>query len=1190
MILPIDSFLSGIRRSLCCLGLLAAVAVPASATSQVGAIDPTFAAGQILSSFGPGVVLAAVQTSNGLIIAGDFASVSGISKGNIARLTTSGDLDLNFASGAGANGPIHSLVVESSGTILVGGDFTMFDGQPRNRLARLSVAGTIDLNFNPGSGLDGVVHAIAVHQGAIFVGGDFTMADSVPRNSIASFDGNTGSHLSSFNPGQGVNGPVYAITADSRWFDNRLYLGGSFTSYNGSARNRIVRIHSSGQIDTSFQVGAGFDGPVYAIALDSYDRFSSSSGVLVGGDFNFFDGVVRSKLARLTADSWSSSSRLDPTFKLIVDGPVRSVALSSSNHSSASFFIGGDFSSVDGASISRIARVVVTPLSSFSSSTSTAASVDGTFNNGQSLSGSISCIAALSDTRVVIGGTELVSAGAPLLRLYGDYGANLPGAPSSITAQTLSPTQIVLEWVGGSNTANYRVEFSSDGGLSWDAASSGGSPYVVSGLSAGSTYRFRVQASNYNGLSEYTASILATTLADEWAGPGSVDQIAISPNSTVRALANQPDGKIIAVGSFTSVSGTASVRVVRLSADMSLDTTFNVGIGPNSTVNDVAVQPDGKVLIVGSFSQVAGIDRRYVARLNADGSLDTSFDVGLGPNSSVEAVAFQADGKILVGGWFSTFDGYSQDYVARLNHNGSLDLAFRTTANSVVYDIQSLADGRFYIAGSFSTINGLSRRGIARIQSDGSLDTTFDPGTAGSTIRAIAVMPSGSIILGGNFSNFSGTTARYLVRLSSTGQMDESFALTDLPNNSIEALAIDGAGRILIGGYFTKIGESYRPRVARLLSDGSPDPSFDIGAGANSLVSAILVQADSRVVLGGSFTSFGNSQQRYLARILGGDSANPLIVTDSVPVAVSGQPFNFLFRAAGGTQPYSWVIVSGRLPRGLEFSNGMISGVATESITTTFTLRLVDADSSIAEKVFHLESNDQPASLQVVNATYGAGSTFVDVTEYVQAFISGPSAALTVSNSVLGGDPVFGQVKTLWVTYQNNTGRYVVSAREGTLLSLPNSSAVRIAVTFDEWRSTKFSSLELYDQTISGPYADPDGDGVPNILESAFGGDPLFPDAEKAALFLSLEIGGAQMRFICDSYQADLTYEVQVSDNLVDPDSWIPVARSVAGSLTQALTPDVTVSDSAIGIREVTVLHAVPAHGARFYRVMIQWP
>ncbi|MCA3067815.1 MAG: delta-60 repeat domain-containing protein, partial [Rhodocyclaceae bacterium] len=212
-------------------------------------------------------------------------------------------------------------------------------------------------------------------------------------------------------------------------------------------------------------------------------------------------------------------------------------------------------------------------------------------------------------------------------------------------------------------------------------------------------------------------------------------------NFPVLTLALQPDGKVLIGGSFTTYNGTSRNSIARLNADGTLDNTFNPGTGANSEVYSLALQPDGKVLIGGSFTTYNGTSRNYIARLNADGTLDNTFNPGTGANSRVRTLALQPDGKVIIGGRFTTYNGTSRDYIARLNADGTLDNTFNpgTGANDQVQTLALQPDGKVIIGGDFTSYNGTSRNRIARLNADGTLDNTFNPGTgANSTVRTLA--------------------------------------------------------------------------------------------------------------------------------------------------------------------------------------------------------------------------------------------------------------------------------------------------------------------------------------------------------------------------------------------------------------------------------------------------------------------
>src|SRR5262249_8703829 len=146
----------------------------------------------------------------------------------------------------------------------------------------------------------------------------------------------------------------------------------------------------------------------------------------------------------------------------------------------------------------------------------------------------------------------------------------------------------------------------------------------------------------------------------------------------------------------------------------------------------IASQNDGRVLIGGGFTSVNGIGRNHVARLNSDGTLDNRFDPGTGSDGGVLCLVLQLDGKVLVGGRFLHVNGVVRNGIARLNGvDGGLDLTFDPGAGTdgPVNSIALQPDGKLLIGGEFTRVNGNSRTGIARLNPDGTLDGSFDPGS-----------------------------------------------------------------------------------------------------------------------------------------------------------------------------------------------------------------------------------------------------------------------------------------------------------------------------------------------------------------------------------------------------------------------------------------------------------------------------
>ncbi len=225
-------------------------------------------------------------------------------------------------------------------------------------------------------------------------------------------------------------------------------------------------------------------------------------------------------------------------------------------------------------------------------------------------------------------------------------------------------------------------------------------------------------------------SLLLTSSLPVWAQPGSLDasftQAGTGFNTFVFDLALQTDGKVIVGGAFFQYNGTTQNYVTRLNTDGTLDAAFApTGTGLNNTVISLAVQTDGKILVGGSFTSYNGTTRNYIARLNADGTLDATFaPTGTGLNGGVTTLILQADGKVLVGGGFTDYNGTTRNRIARLNADGTLDATFVPTGTGLSGQVQKIvlqADGKVLVGGGFTDYNGTTRNRIARLNADGTL-------------------------------------------------------------------------------------------------------------------------------------------------------------------------------------------------------------------------------------------------------------------------------------------------------------------------------------------------------------------------------------------------------------------------------------------------------------------------------------
>ncbi|WP_118974511.1 T9SS type A sorting domain-containing protein [Taibaiella koreensis] len=300
-------------------------------------------------------------------------------------------------------------------------------------------------------------------------------------------------------------------------------------------------------------------------------------------------------------------------------------------------------------------------------------------------------------------------------------------------------------------------------------------------------------------------------------------------NSYVPAMALQSDGKVVVGGGFTEFNNLPIPgRIARLNSDGSVDATFKTNLGTGittdySSVNAVALQSDDKILVGGEFDAFNGTANNNILRLNSDGTRDAAFNTGTGFNRAVACFAIQPDGKILVGGSFWTYKGLAvPPRLVRLNADGTLDATFGTTDgfDGTVNSIAIQPDGKMIIAGFFSNANGLSRAGITRLNSDGTTDATFNVGTALTGpqpfAHAVKLQSDGKVLLGGQFVTYNGTSINRIARLNADGSLDATFNVGSGCDQTVLVFAIQPNEKIIIAGELTTYNGTSRNFVARL--------------------------------------------------------------------------------------------------------------------------------------------------------------------------------------------------------------------------------------------------------------------------------------------------------------------------------------------------------------------------------------
>ena len=357
-------------------------------------------------------------------------------------------------------------------------------------------------------------------------------------------------------------------------------------------------------------------------------------------------------------------------------------------------------------------------------------------------------------------------------------------------------------------------------------------------------------------------------------GPGPLN----GASTNVNTVAFQSDGKMLVGGGFTFYNGLAQSRLVRLNINGTKDTSFDIGSGFSHEITAIVVQPDGKILVGGGFNTVNGAVQNRLIRLNADGTKDTSFNIGAGFNGvNIHSIALQSDGKILVGGNFTNFNGTNQNNLIRLNSSGSRDTTFNTGTgfDGNVLSIAIQSDGKIIAGGYFSNFNGTAQKELIRLNQDGTKDTTFNIGTgftpAGSSVKAISIQNDGKIVVGGDFTIFNGVQSNRVIRLNTDGTKDSAYTIGTGFNGPVYTILKQANGKMLVGGQFNSYnGSSPNNKIIRLNTDGTRDATFSSLSGFNgTVVSSLAINSNGNILVGGTFTTYRGNSTDYIVRLVG---------------------------------------------------------------------------------------------------------------------------------------------------------------------------------------------------------------------------------------------------------------------------------------------------------------------------------
>lgn len=844
--------------------------------------DGTLATG--FTGYSDGQVSAIKLQSDGMIlVGGPFSSVGTGSMTYAARLYPTGALDYNFR--PAPNFAAYAFGVQPDGSVVLAGGFTTLrtngtNPLVRNHVARVTAGGSLDADFRPD--VNGRVRSLALQSdGKILVGGSFTSIGGASRTGIARL-GATGAVDPTFKAD--VDGIVLAAAQQA---DGYILIGGTFGRVSGSARPYFARLKPDGSLDETFNCATN--------AAVSAIKIQADGKVLLGGAFTQLaplgtvEPVSRAHLSRLNTDG-----TLDLSFYPSVADSVFSIVLQSDKK----ILIGGSFTSVLGtAEKSYTGRMAVARLNE-----------DGTVDSGfdPRVNGVIYALGLQADGKVVLAGT---------------FQQMAPNGTSTITDRHN------LARVNGDGTLD--ASFDPDANDTVDSVVvQADGKLVIGGL-------FTALHPAGAGISDryYVARLETTGAVDAGYDP---NPDVLTGNGIV-ALALLPSGKVLIAGSFASLKpngGTTTVqrnRLALINTNGTVDESFNsdLGIAPGPAIESIVTQSDALVIVSGQFDGINGTKGSNLAAFYSDSTPNTAFvptidgpvhalalqpvkgaplptqrngfawlektgQLRTGFNlpdtvtlGTVRAIAVDKNNKILIAGDLS-ISGVSVP-LARFLPNGTQDTAFapnlKTPTETTIYSLEIQSDGRIIVGGSFTSVNDTARSNVARLNDDGTLDASFNPVANGAVMMTLT-QPDNKVILGGNFTSLqpgtatTATTRYYIGRINADGTLDATFDPT--ADGPVISAVVQADKKVIIGGNFTTLRPNgattatSRTYLARVNEDGTLDTNFDLKA--NGAVSAMAVQADNKVLLGGYFTSLAGSTRNYVARINADgtlDSFNP---------------------------------------------------------------------------------------------------------------------------------------------------------------------------------------------------------------------------------------------------------------------------------------------------------------------------
>ena len=699
-----------------------------------------------------------------------------------------------------------------------------------------------------------VTSALEQPDGKRVAVGFFSRVNSTPTSKLVRFNVD-GTLDTGFLQNVGSTSNILQV----KLLSNGQYLLTSYTNnplvVGGLTSPGLLRLNADGTADPSFNVGTGPTSISGSTSVDIAIPLPNGQ-VLALGEFDHFNGVAANNIVRLNA-----SGAVDATFNTGTgtDTPAESAVLLPSGK----YLLGGYFSDYNGVPSNGLVRL------------NADGSLDPTFTSGFDLYSEAINLAVQPDGRILVAGSITYpgsTADKGVVRLLANGGADntftAPAAYTGYGAYSYYGDGLVIQPDGKILIADQTptrggpvTRLNSDGSL--DATFQQGVVNNFRIFSFSLTPSGKILAAGRNALTAGTANN-SLLLLNTNGTPDPTFQPEFRDVGAVLTLAQQADGKVLAGGSFTEIDGQLVRYLARFNPNGTLDGSYAGSNNSTSTVRNLVLQPDGRLLMSTGNS---------VRRLLSTGANDNTFSSSNLRLYNLSSLLLQPDGRVLVAGLPL---GSQVAPVVRLLPNGSADASFTPTVGTslarltTVQDMVLQSNGKIVVAGTYAPAGSSTNvTTVRRLEINGAFDPTFSgsnfTNTGGSAgLNSLALQADGRIVVGGSFSAYGGTSRNSVARLNPDGTLDAGFTPPAI-TGTVRRVLLQPNGRLLLGGNFAGVGQG--GNLARLLTNGTADASFGNTASPNGGVQALLVQSDGKIVFGGGFTAVGGQPDMSLARI-----------------------------------------------------------------------------------------------------------------------------------------------------------------------------------------------------------------------------------------------------------------------------------------------------------------------------------